>query len=336
MLKPAGHTIPDAYLERAAQMHPHGFGLGWVYPESGQLHLWRSVRDAKAWRHRVAALKGAVVIAHARYATHGPKVKANCHPAWLGEPGQALVGHNGVLRSVPDCKAGRSDSRVFIDHVLGHLKAGWQQDAVLRGQLEHLIGSGNKLVVLNADASYTILNERIGHWKDGVWYSNDSYLPYEAKPKYSRGGVTVYGGRTTVATEYDDMDEYYMDRYPELYGERATVRTTQEDDPTVRGVLAASAAACASNSCDLGVAGEVDDLEDLDEGMSLYHVWCEQKYYGIACDQCLEDMERQAEMAEDDTTLQTADLTEEEWHGEEPQCDFCGATFLRDDEVSHA
>lgn len=302
-LKPAGQQVPDEYLARAAARHPHGFGIGWVYPGEGQLHLWRSVTDTVAWRRKVASLRGAVVVGHARYATHGPKVKANCHPAWLGAPGRSLVAHNGVLRSLPDCKAGRSDSRVFIDHVLSHFTSGWQQDRVLVAQLESLIGNGNKLVVLNADASYLILNERIGHWANGVWYSNDSYKPVET---YDMG----WGD--------DDAETYFTRRYGRYRGSRS----------------AADAGSC-DTGCDAGVTDDAVTAltDDTPSAFASQSLWWQldhpttEEYYGTVCGTCCDEVLSRF----NDMAATPVDLGED---GADLTCDYCGlsgsALALRD------
>ena len=37
------------------------------------------------------------------------------------------------------------------------------------------VGTKLKLAFLTNDGDYLIANEELGHWKDGIWYSNDSF-----------------------------------------------------------------------------------------------------------------------------------------------------------------
>jgi hypothetical protein len=106
---------------------------------------------------------------------------------------------------VPATADGRSDTRVFVDHVFKHLRRGWIHDPTLADQLEHLIGSYNKIAVLTADGYYRILNEGAGHWATAndhkhTWYSNNSYQSYKPVHALGKGAAAVVD---TAATKFN-------------------------------------------------------------------------------------------------------------------------------------
>ena len=142
-----------------------------------------------------------------RLATHGLEEGTfNVHPFTIR---QGLVfAHNGIINDVAYDKK-LSDTQVFNRDILKYLKKSFLKDDVLVTLIEGFLGT-SKLVFLDKDKSYKILNEDAGSWNKGVWYSNTSYsyqaytYPTYNKPskKHSYGG---YGWS-------DDYDDFSFDR----------------------------------------------------------------------------------------------------------------------------
>lgn len=127
---------------------------------------------------------------HSRMSTHGSNNVKNCHPFHVGGDRRTVIAHNGILpKDVwPSKTDHRSDTRIAAEDFiprLGSLKLRRTRLAV-----EKWMQPQNKIVILTVNPQYRasafILNEEAGIWEaDGIWYSNDGYLPYYTpKSKY--------------------------------------------------------------------------------------------------------------------------------------------------------
>ena len=124
------------------------------------------------------------MLIHFRISTHGVINETNCHP-FLVDENVGFI-HNGMISGVPD-SVQYSDTYMLNDSLLKNLKVGFEQQDSALDFLGEFIGSGNKLVFLNADDEWAIVNEPAGHWNMGCWFSNDSYK--QVNDWYDFGGV---------------------------------------------------------------------------------------------------------------------------------------------------
>lgn len=109
---------------------------------------------------------------HFRIATHGLTNLTNCHPFKINKHSAFI--HNGVI-SACSYVGEFSDTFHFNNYVMKELPQNWKSSAILSELLSGYIG-GSKLVIIDRDGA-TIINENLGKWDDGDWYSNKSYLP---------------------------------------------------------------------------------------------------------------------------------------------------------------
>ena len=196
--------IKDDLLKNAYDGNPDG--VGYSYVDNGSLTTKKYRKYNKFlsnWKSDVGEF-GSVspFLLHFRLATHGiDEGTFNVHPFTIRK-GLAFA-HNGIINEVADDKK-LSDTQVFNRDILKSLKKTFLQDEILMKLIEGFIGA-SKLVFLGNDRTYKIVNEGLGHWKDGVWFSNTSYS-YKIYKAY-KGKVYGYGGYNSFAWD-DDYDDF--------------------------------------------------------------------------------------------------------------------------------
>lgn len=120
------------------------------------------------------------MMAHFRIASHGRISKKTCHPFKINN--DMVFCHNGILSDFTnqlslDSKI--SDTMLFNRKVFQKLPADFMRYPVYKKMLEETIGQFNKMIIMNKDGNHWILNEDVGEWHEGVWFSNDSYKPFD-------------------------------------------------------------------------------------------------------------------------------------------------------------
>jgi hypothetical protein len=91
------------------------------------------------------------------------------------------------MLSIPRHDPARSDTYHFCQHVLAPILAADPKlfgTQYLRELLGHLIGGGNKLVILRNDGARMIINEDLGVRRETLWLSNSHSIP--APPRLPR------------------------------------------------------------------------------------------------------------------------------------------------------
>lgn len=203
-----------AHLEASCLNNPDGFG--WAIVTDSSVILRGHSMDAETAIDDFMAVRKSfpenAALFHARWATHGVVDETNCHPFRVNGRDDTVMGHNGVLSCQPLAGDPRSDSRILAD---GLLMAQYRHldSRKTRRRLESWL-SGSKLVILTTDPFYRqqayILNEDLGEWVNGIWYSNDSYLPRQwAMPRGVTASwwdewPTAIGGKRDRSDDYPD------------------------------------------------------------------------------------------------------------------------------------
>jgi hypothetical protein len=104
--------------------------------------------------------------------------------------------HNGTITKIKIAKDDRrSDTKIFATEYLANLPEGWEHNGVIAELIEEFIGY-SKVCMLSVDTGITIFNESMGHWLDGIWYSNKSYI---------KATYTYKAPAAPVAVGYNNM-----------------------------------------------------------------------------------------------------------------------------------
>ncbi|MFX0575088.1 class II glutamine amidotransferase [Nocardia nepalensis] len=180
-IKPGANPDLDA-LRGGALTNPHGHGYAIITGDT--ITVGRGM-DPDAVIAEFASVRmrfpdGAALF-HSRLATHGVRDVENCHPFIVGGDARTVLAHNGILPDEVHPSSGdpRSDTRIAAEELLPRRPFGSLDSWAGRERLERWLGT-DKMVLLTVDPAYRyagyIFNERRGHWDQGSWYSNNSYL----------------------------------------------------------------------------------------------------------------------------------------------------------------
>lgn len=175
-------VIPNAHLSQSLSCNPDGWGYTFYSAKQKRVIARHGMTPAefwKAWQADAKARKGRPTVFHSRIGTSGTKTTDNCHPFPIDNHDLWLF-HNGIIHGYGDDKV--NDTRQFIDAVLVGLPRRWLECESIQLLVEAAIGY-SKLVLMDAKGNVTVLNEHLGHWADGRWHSNASYLPPPPPPK---------------------------------------------------------------------------------------------------------------------------------------------------------
>lgn len=190
IVAPAGKVVRPEHLREAHNSNNDGSGYAYVDKDSNKVVIKKGYFTAEAFTEAYQRTleeghgETSPMLLHFRIATMGKVERDNCHPFAIDNG--ALI-HNGILfYGVDRSGKDRSDTRIFAEYV----GKSFTYDRVNRNMkfLKNLARS-NKIALLFDDRKYAIINEDLGLWDDGIWYSNRSYVPY------TRGSTGYYSGR---------------------------------------------------------------------------------------------------------------------------------------------
>jgi len=198
-------------LRRCLERNKDGMGI--MHPDGkGGLSLWKNMKDFSGlWgRYCNARNKGLPVALHFRITTKGGNSISNCHP-FLVRPKLAMM-HNGTISgAIPP--EGVSDTRHFRDEVLQKLPNGFLDNDSMREMIRSYI-SGDRMLFMDGEGNFTILNETTGSWEftadddldnNGVWFSHTRDNGY-----FLTGVQKKFGGFNTswYATGWESSSGY--------------------------------------------------------------------------------------------------------------------------------
>jgi hypothetical protein len=230
--KPAGVQISKAVLKNCWNNNPDGAGFmfarkGLLHVHKGFMHFkdfWKAFNDASGNK----ASKANMVI-HFRITSHGATNRANTHPHIINE-NLAFV-HNGIIDAVDVPPKGRkSDTVIFNETILRKLPADFLGCDGITEMITLLVGY-SRLIFLDNFGEATIINDQLGEYDLGCWFSNTSYRP-DKKKKHA--GFTQADDYWDNFWQFNDFesgrDENLAELYPqcELCGELLTLSEQRE------------------------------------------------------------------------------------------------------------
>lgn len=170
ILQPAGKLTKFEALQEAFWSNPDGAGFAYVDPEIKKVKVIKGLMTFKdfidAFNKHSEHHKTSPFLIHFRIGTSGTKDEANTHPFNIKQG--ALI-HNGVMFSTV---GERSDTRVLAETYANRFT--YENVEANKDKLNKAV-RGNKFCMLYDDGRYQIINERLGDWDEGIWYSNNSY-----------------------------------------------------------------------------------------------------------------------------------------------------------------
>ena len=224
ILKTKDGNITDEQLRNCFESNPDGAGIS--YSKNGKLYIIKGIFNVnefiKAYHNAVAEADGAMLI-HCRISTSGEIDKLNCHPHVVSD--ECVMIHNGILSITVPKDSKVSDTVLYVEQFLKPLPKDFMKDEGIINLITHDIGSGNKFVFLNNNGEYAIANEKAGHWKNGVWFSNYSYQGY------TWGKITK--GKNY---SYSPCNSYWEDEYE--WGDEDYFELTEEEEYQLKLVVA--------------------------------------------------------------------------------------------------
>lgn len=173
IFKSAASSVKPAWIKEGWRCNAHGAGLAWV--ENGEVQIKKGYMKLEDLEADIPLIAGKPAIIHFRIASVGNKTADNCHPFDAG--GEWAMGHNGTIPNMTTVGE-ESDTSAFARDVLQPILDADKSaifDTKIQKELEAKI-PGSKMVLLNPLGQRVILNEHLGHWVEGVWYSNRSYV----------------------------------------------------------------------------------------------------------------------------------------------------------------
>jgi hypothetical protein len=198
--KKAGR-LPKSHIKNSWENNDMGAGLLWN--EGNKLNVFKTY-EYDEYIDKYNKIRDNVnvgnIVLHFRIATSGYKGEHNLHPFLVSD--KLGFVHNGVIEGLGNKKF--SDTYEFND-MLKKFKHNFLGCDMSKYFISEYIGY-SKLVFLDIDDKYTIINEELGKWSDGNWYSNDSYKQYNDFKYY--GNQKVYN---TPAAAPAKVNGLYVD-----------------------------------------------------------------------------------------------------------------------------
>lgn len=198
-----GGRLPKNQIQNSWDNNDMGAGLLWskdnklnvfkTYEYDEYLDKYNEIRDDKSVGN---------IVLHFRIATSGYNGEHNLHP-FLVNNDLGFV-HNGVIKGLGNKSF--SDTYQFND-MLKKFNHNFVSCEMTKYFISEYIGY-SKLIFLDNKDRYTIINEELGKWNSGNWYSNDSYKQYNDFHYY--GNQKVSKTNTSTTKKFDDVwsDDY--------------------------------------------------------------------------------------------------------------------------------
>jgi predicted glutamine amidotransferase len=190
IFKRAEAVIPAESLRNGWIGNPDGGGF--AYAHKGKIRIVNGLMTLKEFNkaYSEAAKKhpAAPFLVHFRIRSMGDKNEANTHPFLLNNA--ALI-HNGTIDGTGAVyQTGDSDTKLFVAKYKDILTVA--NIKKYRSDFDAALNY-NKVAVLDGNGEFAIINENIGNWQNGVWYSNYTFRSYANSSIYDDDGELIRG-----------------------------------------------------------------------------------------------------------------------------------------------
>jgi hypothetical protein len=164
------NKLSENSIYNSWQNNNQGAGLLWCI--DGKLESYKSYKYKK-FLNKYKELRnnpnvGSIVL-HFRIATSGFDKYVNLHPFFVNE-NLGFV-HNGIITGLGD---NQFSDTYYFNEMLKSMPTDFLYNSSIVELISGYIGY-SKLVFLDNFNNHTIINEKLGHWSGGNWFSNDSY-----------------------------------------------------------------------------------------------------------------------------------------------------------------
>jgi glutamine amidotransferase len=219
ILLPEGKVLDRDTLIRCNETNRDGFGYAY-FDENNQIKMVKESNKKKIIKNIDNFIEtrdkyiDKPFLVHFRIATHGLISKRCTHPFVVND--EIVFCHNGILRHDYGVSktSNDSDTMMFNKKILQRIAKSCLNDMiegkndVLFQLIEGYIGSSNKMILLNKNGKYKIINEKAGVWDNGIWYSNTSYQkPEPVSYSYWYGGY--WDNEQQAWMEWDKITQTY-------------------------------------------------------------------------------------------------------------------------------
>ena len=231
VVKPKCQQLPsEQILSKCFNSNPHGAGFMYNSHNSDTITIAKGFMDFESFYSAITSitadnLYNSDLVIHFRYATQGSISSKNCHPFPLSKKIKDLqalnfttntgIAHNGVISfcSYPN-KQDLSDTQIFIKDILSQIPLDQIKDQSIYES------TYSKFAILDKEG-FSLIGNFLED--NGIFYSNDSYIPYEylynrnsynSKPQIKRG--TSNNKYAITAWDYNS-DDQFLDNFSNYY-----------------------------------------------------------------------------------------------------------------------
>jgi predicted glutamine amidotransferase len=283
--KPADTAADWKCYENGFDRNDHSWGFAAV--QDGKLVVKHGVGKFDEFRHAFEPYAGCQAVIHFRWATHGSRTIANCHPFLVAR--DLAVIHNGVVNIKCNVHSDRSDTWHFNELILKPMHKR-DPDFFTRPEMiftqEQAHGS-NKFCFLRADGTYSIWSEGAGEWvSDGHWYSNSDYESSRYAKWYECSNRSI-GYLGASGARYLPVEENDEDETPAT--DAKAIQFDLETD--ARNLIAEQDAAIIEDPYSGELATDRDETMDYEKAYTDIR-WNELRMYGLS-EQCLTEVFRE-------------------------------------------